>query len=478
MAEKTKRIALYNTLKNKKERFVSIHENKVGMYTCGPTVYHYAHIGNLRTYIFEDILKRLFIKAGYDINHVMNITDVGHLQSDEDEGEDKISLAAVRDKKDPWQIAKFYQDAFLNDYNKLGLQIPNIICKATDHIPDMIEAIQNLLKKDFAYVTEKGNVYFDTMKFPGYANFAKLKLDHPEKNRVEIDTQKRNTHDFVLWFSQSKYPNQIMKWDSPWGIGFPGWHIECSVMAMKYLGPKLDIHCGGIDHIPVHHTNEIAQSEALLGHKWTNYWLHCEFLTLNSEKMSKSSGKFITLDDLIKDGFEPVHYRFFCLNSHYRTNINFSTKLLDLARGDFESLKNRIITLKKSSQTEIEINNEELIQSYKIKYWNIISDDMNTKGTIEILRELIKDNNLSSKQKISLLSDFDEILGLGIDEFEPYELNAEQQRMICDRIIAKKSKKWEISDAIRDNFKKQGIILNDESDGSTTWYPIRISQIK
>ncbi|MEA4825522.1 MAG: cysteine--tRNA ligase, partial [Clostridium sp.] len=296
-------VKIYNTLNKREEEFRELEPGKVKMYTCGPTVYNFAHIGNLRTYIFEDVLKKVLEYEGYEVTHMMNITDVGHLQSDEDTGEDKMQVGAKRENKNVLEVARFYENRFMSDLERLNIKIPSIIARATEHVEDMINLIKILEKKGYTYIAN-GNVYFSIDKFDDYYKLANLNMKELQAgSRIKVDEFKNNPFDFVLWFVNSKYDNHILQWESPWGVGFPGWHIECSAMAIKYLGENIDIHCGGVDHIPVHHTNEIAQSECALGHKWVNYWIHGEFLTVDNGKMSKSSGEFLTLEKLIEDGF-------------------------------------------------------------------------------------------------------------------------------------------------------------------------------
>jgi len=471
------RLRFYNTLTRSKNDFIPIKAGHAGLYTCGPTVYHYAHVGNLRTYIFEDILKRTLKKAGYTVNHVMNITDVGHLTSDADEGEDKMIKAMLREKKSVWDIAKFYEKEFLNDYDRLGIQRPNVICRATEHIPEMINHVEGLVNKGIAYVVD-GNVYFDITKFPAYADFGKLDLKQQQEGaRVDTDGRKRNQADFVLWFSKSKSPNQVMKWESPWGVGFPGWHIECSAMASKFLGNQFDIHCGGIDHIPVHHTNEIAQSEAFYGHRWVNYWMHGEFLAVDSSKMSKSSGDFLTLGKLIEAGFDPVHYRFFCLNAHYRSSLNFSFQALEDSKKAFENLKNRVIEWRKEVATPSSSAPDVLSQSsldlsakYKERFWNQVADDLSLHLAMPILWEVVKDNNLTLQARVELLEDFDDVLGIGVKNFRQLELAAEQKVLVDQRAEARKEKKWQLADDLRRKLEGQGVFLKDYADHTDYYF--------
>ena len=365
-------LTLYNTLTNKKEKFKSMKE-VVGLYTCGPTVYNYAHIGNLRSFIFEDVLKRVLLFNGYKVKHVMNITDVGHLTSDADEGEDKMLKGARREKKTVWEIAEFYTKAFQDDLNKLNILFPNKLAKATDHIKEQIEMIQILEKKGFTY-TKGGNVYFDTSKLKDYGKLTNL--DFESQARVSKDKNKKNQHDFVLWFTKSKFDSQEMKWDSPLGMGYPGWHIECSAMASKYLGKQFDIHCGGMDLAPIHHTNEIAQAEASFGKRWVNYWLHSEFLVLKKgEKMSKSSGEFLTLSLLEEKGFSPLVYRYFCLGTSYRNPLMYSEEALESARNSLKKLFDKVLELKKSKHGKDKVS---LRKKYLTRFTKEVNDDMNT----------------------------------------------------------------------------------------------------
>ncbi|MFP4373867.1 MAG: cysteine--tRNA ligase, partial [Spirochaetaceae bacterium] len=342
-------LRLFNTLGRTIQQFVPIDDNRVGMYTCGPTVYQYAHIGNLRSYVFEDELRRALEYFGYEVRHVMNVTDVGHLTDDADEGEDKVIKSAREMGKTVWDIAEHFTEAFFNDVKKLNIEQPTVICKATDHVDDMIEMIKRIEANGYTYEAG-GNIYFDTGKFPNYGELALL--DRQEQRagaRIEVDENKRHPRDFVLWFTKSKFENQAMVWDSPWGRGYPGWHIECSAMSTKYLGEHFDIHTGGVDHIPVHHTNEIAQTEAATGHKWVNYWIHGEFLLMDTGKMSKSRGNFVTLGVLEEEGFEPLDFRYFCLSGHYRTQLQFSYDALNAARQSRRNLLDRIAAVKEAA---------------------------------------------------------------------------------------------------------------------------------
>lgn len=461
---------IYNTLTRNKEELVTIKKDKVGMYTCGPTVYNYAHIGNLRTYIFEDALKKSLEYVGYKVKHVMNVTDVGHLQSDGDEGEDKMALGASREHKTVWEIAKFYEDAFFEDCRKLNVKRPNVVCRATEHIDDMIKFIQKLEEKGFTYESN-GNVYFEIDKFHDYTKLANLSIDELEAgSRIEIDPNKKNPLDFVLWFTNSKFTNQIMQWDSPWGRGFPGWHLECSAMSMKYLGERIDIHCGGIDHIPVHHTNEIAQSECALGHKWVNYWVHGEFLVEDGSKMSKSSGDFLTVSRLEKEGFNPLDYRYFCLQSKYRKQLVFRFESLRDAQNGYRALKKKIGAILSNIEEGLTIN-KELIAAYRDKFKAQISDDLNLANAFTVLNEVIKDSALNNKEKAFLIEDFDKVFSLDLMKIEKEAVEVDEElvnRLIAERNEARANKNYGRSDEIRAQLLAMNIEVLDSKEG-TTW---------
>lgn len=461
---------LYNTMTRNKEEFIPANKNKAGMYTCGPTVYNYAHIGNLRTYIFEDALKKSLEYVGYKVKHVMNVTDVGHLQSDGDEGEDKMALGASREHKTVWEIAKFYEDAFFEDCKKLNVKRPTVVCRATEHIEDMIKFVQKLEDRGYTYESN-GNVYFEIDKFEDYTKLANLSIDELEAgSRIEIDPNKKNPLDFVLWFTNSKFSNQIMQWDSPWGRGFPGWHLECSTMSIKYLGENIDIHCGGIDHIPVHHTNEIAQSEAALGHKWVNYWVHGEFLVLDGGKMSKSSGDFLTVSKLEEEGFSPLDYRYFCLQSKYRKQLVFSFDSLKDAQNGYKALKKKIGVV----LTNIDENhnmNKELISGYQEKFKTQISDDLNIANAFTVLNEVIKDGELNNKEKAFLIEDFDKVFSLNLMTIEKEAIEVDEKLindLIEERNIARKEKNYKRSDEIRTQLLEMNIEVLDSKEG-TSW---------
>lgn len=459
-------LALFNTLSRKTERFVPITKGQVKLYACGPTVYNFAHIGNLRTYIFEDILRRALEHEGFQVDHVMNITDVGHLESDADAGDDKMELAAKREAKSPWEIARFYEEAFFSDTSKLHIKRPTRICRATEHIQEMIDFIKSLEEKGYTYTVD-GNVYFRIDKFKTYTDFSRRKLeDLMEGARVDIDPRKANPLDFVLWFSNSKFPNQIMKWDSPWGIGFPGWHIECSAMASKYLGEHLDIHCGGIDHISIHHTNEIAQSEAHFGQKWVNWWMHGEFLVLQKEKMAKSKGNFLTLNSLIEKGYDPLHYRYLCLGAHYRSQLLFSFEALDGARNAFESLKNRVLSFRLNPEKAKDPARKALL---KEKFFAAIMNDLDMPVAMAALWEAMKDQGLSSTEKLELITDFDTILGFDVDKFLAPKLSHEHMSLVLNREQARLDKDWSLADKMRDELLSHGICIKDTKEGPQ-WY--------
>lgn len=459
---------LYNTTTRQIEDFVPIKSGEAGIYACGPTVYHYAHIGNMRTYVFEDILRRVLEHSGYKVNHVMNITDVGHLQSDADSGDDKMSLAAKREQKSPWDIAKYYEEAFFKHADMLGILRPHIVCRATDHIQEMIEMVQTLQNNGYAYEVD-GNVYFDVAKFPEYADFADLNMEEQKAtDRVDFDTRKRNQADFVLWFSNSKFPNQIMQWESPWGTGFPGWHIECSAMASKYLGNRIDIHCGGIDHIPVHHTNEIAQSECCHGHKWVNYWLHGAFINMGSDKMSKSKGNVLTVDTLIEEGFHPLAYRYFLLSSHYRSEIKFDFKLLQSAQTAYNSLYEKIQEWLQQDHLATTNADEASANGYLTQFLEQVRNDLHTPSALQTLWAVVNDKALSTPAKLGLIERFDEILGLKLleQQGEGRALSDEEESLLSARIQARANKNWAESDRLRDVLMNEHHIkVKDTSEG-------------
>lgn len=456
-------LKLYNTLTKKREKFVPLKRKEVGLYTCGPTVYLYAHIGNLRSYIFEDVLKRTLFFNNYKVKHVMNITDVGHLTSDADTGEDKMLKAALRERKSVWTIAEFYTKAFKEDLKKLNIIFPDIWCKATEHIKEQIELVKKLEQKGFTYFAG-GNVYFDTSKLKDYGKLAGLDLEAKQKHRVKKDPHKKSEHDFVLWFTKSKFKDQEMKWKSKFGTGYPGWHLECSAMSMKYLGKQFDLHCGGIDHIPVHHTNEIAQSEAATGKKpWVKYWLHNEFLVLaGRKKMAKSGENFITLSTLEENGFSPLDYRYFCLGTHYRKPLMFGYKALEGARVSRKKLFEKVLELKKSKEKK---ENKRLQEKYLQKFTRETNDDLNTPKALATLWEMLKDGNLSAKDKLNLLLEFDQVLGLGLKEIKKEKIPQKILELAEERLKARRNKDWKKADRLREKIKKLGYIIGDTAEG-------------
>ena len=458
---------IYNTLSKSEEEFVPYNGNEVKMYTCGPTVYHYAHIGNLRTYIFEDILEKTLNYLGYHVKRVMNITDVGHLQSDADTGEDKMLLGAKREHKTVYEIAKFYTDAFFSDTKKLNIKTPEVVSKASDNIDMYIKMIQKLLDTGYAYISGN-NVYFDISKAKDYYKLSgknEQELIIGARDDVDHDDAKRNPYDFALWFTKSKFENQEMKWDSPFGVGYPGWHIECSGISIKYLGEHLDIHCGGVDNIFPHHTNEIAQSEAYLGHKWCNYWVHGEHLNDKSGKMSKSKGEFLTVSLLEEKGYNPLSYRFMCLQSHYRSQLVFSYDSLETAQSAYLKLKSKVKSLNKDGEL-----NMELINKYDSLFKNAISDDLNTSNALTILFDLLKDDSLNSSSKLYLVEKFDSVFSLDLVEHEKEidsKLLSKINELIDKRNAAKKAKDYGLADSIRDELKEMGVVIKDTREGTT-----------
>ena len=468
---------LYNSLTRVREDFIENEKGKVSMYTCGPTVYHFAHIGNLRTYIMEDILVRYLRYSGYDVKRVMNITDVGHLSSDGDTGEDKMLKGAKREHKSVMDIAKFYTDAFFNDCEKLNIRLPDVIEPATNCIDEFIKVIGSLVEKDCAYLAG-GNVYFDTSKLRQYYVFNDFKEDDLEvgvREGVEEDVNKRNKADFVLWFTKSKFDDQELKWESPWGLGYPGWHIECSCISMKHLGERLDIHCGGIDNQFPHHTNEIAQSESYLGHKWCNYWMHVHHLNTDNGKMSKSKGEFLTVSLLIDKGYDPMAYRFFCLQSHYRKSLVFSWENLDNAVAAYDKLIAKIAAIRNDGKLDTLT-----FDTLKAKFCEALDNDLNTSLAVTALYDVLK-ADVSGTTKLALIADFDRVLALDLiahadklnetkaapgstDDPEAAEIEA----LIAERAQAKKDKNYARADEIRNMLTERGITLVDTKEG-TTW---------
>lgn len=523
-------LKLYNTMGRSVEEFKPIQEGHVGFYGCGPTVYNYAHIGNLRAYVFLDTLDRTLRFLGYDITHVMNITDIGHLSGDADEGEDKMLKTAKERGKTVLEIADFYTKAFYNDIDRLNIRRPDVVCKATEHVQEMIDLIKRLEANGHTYMAG-GNLYYDVSTFPDYGKLACLNLDDLKAGaRIDVDQNKRNPYDFVLWFTKSKFENQALTWDSPWGVGYPGWHIECSAMSMKYLGEQFDIHTGGIDHIPIHHTNEIAQSEGATGKKWVNYWLHNEFLVIAKPKatdkttgdsdeneaagkMSKSSGNFLTLQSLIDKGYDALDYRFFLLGAHYRSQVAFSWDAMDSAKNARKALVQRVAKILSDNGGKLPLSaekifaadgTEKLCTEFKLcmssdsissvctsasakahleKFRSAMEDDLASPRALSELQVTIKDGDITNDEKLFLVVVMDSVLGLSLIA-KATELNktteeqsavssqatgdAEIDALVIERNEAKKAKNYKRSDEIRDILKAKGIILIDTPQG-TVW---------
>lgn len=465
-------LQFYNTASRKKELF-TLPEGvpAVRMYCCGPTVYHFAHIGNLRTYIFEDFLVRTLKYYGFKVNHIVNITDVGHLTSDADDGDDKMEKGAAREGKSVWDIAKFYTDAFMADWHRLNIEEPTRWTPATDHIQEQIDLVKTLEEKGFTYRTSDG-IYFDSLKFPRYADFARLDVENLRKgSRIDMG-EKKNATDFALWKFSPKDKKRAMEWDSPWGVGFPGWHVECSAMAMKYNGATLDIHCGGTDHIRVHHTNEIAQSECANGVPFSRFWLHGEFLRLDGDKMSKSSGDFLTVSLLMEKGFNPLDYRYFALGSHYRNYLNFSFESLEGAREALKSLHKKTDPLI-GKATTIE---SEKAKAFQNEFKEAVGDDLNMPRALGVLNTMLK-SDLDDGEKAALVLDMDKIFGLKLheprEEFEKKtEISTEDvakiENLIALRKEARANKNWAESDRIRDELAAMNVVIKDSKEG-TTW---------
>ena len=458
-------LKLYNTLTKQKEEFKPLEGNEVRIYTCGPTVYSFAHIGNFRAYVFMDTLRRVLKENGYTLKHVMNITDVGHLESDADEGEDKMEKAARKENKDPYEIAAYYTDIFFKDMGRLHIERPEIIAKATDHISDMLEFVKTLVKNGYAYETSKA-IYFDISKLDKYPVLSNRNLDDQIAGaRVDVDPEKRNPYDFAVWIKAPE--NHIMKWESPWGLSYPGWHLECSAMGRKYLGDEFDIHTGGVDHIPTHHENEIAQSKGCTGHVPAKRWMHVEFLQVDGGKMSKSLGNTYTLDQLQEKGIEPLAYKMFCYTAHYRTKLNFTFESVLSTQKALNRLREGYLT---HLQNNEKISEEE-IREYKQRFLDAVNDDLNMPLAMGIVWEVVR-NNKKSKQFAELLLEFDRILGLDLENSKKYleeqekvELPKEILELVEQRKIARENKDWAESDRIRDLLKEKGYTVKDTKEG-------------
>lgn len=449
-------VKLYNTLSRTKEVFTPLVSGQAGMYTCGPTVYDYAHIGNMRSYVFADLLRRMLEYNGLKVTQVMNITDVGHLESDADEGEDKLVKGARREKKTPWEIADYYTQDFFASARDLNILPPTIICKATDHIREMLDFVIALYDKGYAYRIEGDGLYFDVSKLPDYGKLSRQNLDDLQAGaRIEVNARKHHPADFALW--KDAAPEHIMQWPSPWGPGYPGWHIECSTMSMRYLGREIDIHTGGVDHIPIHHENEIAQSEALTGKPWVNYWLHGEFLQVDGGRMSKSLNNFFTVATLRERHYDPLAFRYLCLNAHYRTPLNFTWQGLEAAQTALMRLRQAYQKLPPAG---------DLSSPLLKKFQEAINDDLNVPLALSYAWEAIREEGAGSQE---LLKQFDRVLGLRLDrEIKPQTLPPELAALLAERDRARANKDWALSDELRDRLAKSGVTLKDTTEG-TTW---------
>ena len=464
-------IRLYNTLTRSVEPIVPHEAGRITMYTCGPTVYHYAHIGNIRTYIMEDVLEKLLVYAGYEVKRGMNITDVGHLTSDADTGEDKMLEGAKREGKSAMEIARFYTDAFFGDCEKVNVKKPEIVVPATSCIDDFIKLIQILFDKGYAYKAG-GNVYFDTSKVDDYYRLTGHSADDlmvGVRDDVTEDTNKRNKTDFVLWFTTSKFGEQELRWDSPWGYGYPGWHIECSAISLKYLGEYLDIHAGGVDNIFPHHTNEIAQSEAAIGHPWCSHWFHPRHLNDKSGKMSKSKGGILTVSAIEENGYKPLAYRFFCLQSHYMKQLVFSYEALANAQSAYDKLLSRVAAVKAEAEKSGEAPDENAVLEYRQRFIETVGSDLNTSLGLTLLYDVIK-AELSPATKLAVIEDFDRVLSLDLTKAAPEESADEDlshlEELLIKRAEAKKAKDWATADAIRDEVKAAGYMIVDTPEGA------------
>jgi cysteinyl-tRNA synthetase len=460
---------LYNTLTRSKQKFTSINEGRVSLYTCGPTVYNYAHVGNYRTFLFEDVLKRVLLAEGYKVSHVMNVTDVGHLTSDADEGEDKMEKGAARDGKTVWDIAKFYTEAFFKDYDKLNCIRAQVICPATEYIPEMINLVQTLETKGYTYTIDGDGIYYDTSKFADYHKLAgKSHMDGLKSGaRIEMSAGKRNPTDFALWKFSPRDVKRQMEWDSPWGKGFPGWHLECSAMAMKHLGETLDIHCGGEDHVAVHHTNEIAQSEAATGKPFAHFWIHGAFLgSKDADKMAKSSGEFLTVSTLERHGFDPLAYRYLCLGAHYRTPLRFTWEALEFSAKTLANLREHAAALavRVPKDTHCALPAQRAWE----KFMAAASDDMNMPAALAVVWETLRDKNAPDADKLAFLTKADTVLGLKLfAEQKQAELPPELMALVEERAAARKTKDFAKSDELRTKLEEKGVLVKDTPKGMT-----------
>ena len=472
-------LKLYNTMGRSIQEFVPIRDGEVGMYCCGPTVYSYAHIGNLRTYVFEDLLRRVLERRGYRVRHVMNVTDVGHLTDDGDEGEDKMLVGARERGMTVWEIAEHFSEAFFTDARKLNVLDPQIICRATDHIPEMIDLIRSLEERGLTYAAG-GNVYYRIVGFPEYGRMALLdRAELQAGARIAVDEQKQNPHDFALWFTNSKFEHQAMQWDSPWGRGYPGWHIECSAMSMKYLGERIDIHCGGVDHINVHHTNEIAQSEGSVGHRWVNYWLHGEFLIMESGRMGKSKGNVLTITALEEEGYHPLDYRYFLLGAHYRTQLTFTPEALGAARSARASLVSRLRELSAESgalpddaPAVLDTPSEATAAALR-EIESAFDDDLNVPKALGLVRAFLRNDGAPAAERLAVALDCDAVFGLSLRESlrpSSWTLPAGAAELISEREEARRLRDYERADRLRERLRAMGVVIEDKP-GGTEWMP-------
>ncbi|MBI4386287.1 MAG: cysteine--tRNA ligase [Elusimicrobia bacterium] len=460
-------LVLYNTLSRSQEVLKPLRPSEVGLYTCGPTVYNFLHVGNYRTYVFEDLLRRCLRYFGFSVRHVMNITDVGHLTSQADEGEDKVELAAAQQGKTAWEIAEFYTRTFLEDSKRLNLLAPDVLCRATGHIPEQIELIKRLEARGLTYAIADG-VYFDTSRFPGYGRLAGAAHQEGLKAgaRVEANLEKRSPNDFALWKFSSKDKKRQMEWESPWGRGFPGWHIECSAMAMKYLGESFDIHCGGVDHIPIHHTNEIAQAEGATGKPFVRCWMHAEFLLMGKEKMAKSFGGFIRLQDIEAKGFSALDYRYLCLTAHYRKQLEFSFDALEAARSALRRLRDRVRVILMESES---VGTRPLPAAARERFRARLADDLDVPGALACIWDALRPGVLTPVESRAFLEEIDPVLGLDlIQTARPEAAPPNIERLIRQRDAARDRKDFPAADAIRRELEGRGIVLEDTQQG-TRW---------